>query len=174
MPATKKLIVGIVLLALAAVLVLVPQHAASGAPQSMPQSMPGSMPGMEHGGALEEVPAFHSKAPTGPLPAILAPSLFPDTMTANAYAVAARIRKTLYQLPCYCHCDRSQGHGSLVDCFASRHGSGCNICKSEALYAFEQLRKGRTPAQIRDGIIHGDWQNVDLAKYRSAPLPPAQ
>jgi hypothetical protein len=174
MPGAKKLIAVSILLALAAVLVLVPQHAASGAPRSMPQAMQESMPGMEHGGSADEVPAFHSKAPTGTLPATLDPSLFQDTMTANAYAAAARIRKTLYQMPCYCHCDRSQGHGSLLDCFASRHGSGCNICKSEALYAFEQLRKGKTPAQIRDGIIRGDWQNVDLAKYRSAPLPPAK
>jgi hypothetical protein len=170
MPRANNLIAGTILLAFAVVLVLIPQHAAS----RDPQSMQGSMPGMEHGGSADEVPAFHSKAPTGTLPATMDPSLFPDTMTSNAYAAAARIRKTLYQMPCYCHCDRSQGHGSLLDCFVSRHGSGCNICKSEALYTFEQLRKGKTPSQIRDGIIHGDWQNIDVAKYNSTPLPPAK
>ena len=31
---------------------------------------------------------------------------------------------------------------------------------------------GKTPAQIRDGIIRGDWQKVDLAKYQKDYLPP--
>jgi hypothetical protein len=62
----------------------------------------------------------------------------------------------------------------LLDCFVSRHGSGCNICQSEAFYTFEQLHKGKTAAQIREGIIRGDWQNVNLAKYSSAPLPAAK
>jgi hypothetical protein len=170
MPCSKNLIAATVLLAFATVLILIPQRAASG----VPESSQGSMPGMDHTSSPEDVPAFHSKAPAGTLPATMDPSSFPDTMTSNAYAAAARIRKTLYQLPCYCHCDRSHGHGSLLDCFLSRHGSGCDICQSEAFYTFEQLRKGRTPAQIRDGIIRGDWHNVDLARYRSAPLPPAK
>jgi hypothetical protein len=41
---------------------------------------------------------------------------------------------------------------------------------SEDFYAYEQLRKGKTAAQIRTGIIQGDWQSVDLAKYQK-PLP---
>jgi hypothetical protein len=91
-------------------------------------------------------------------------------MVQNAYTVAARIKKTLYQQPCYCHCDRSQGHGSLLDCFSSKHGSGCNICISEDLYAYEQSQKGKTAAQVRAGIIQGEWRSVDLAKYQK-PLP---
>jgi hypothetical protein len=98
------------------------------------------------------------------------PEFFSDPLVQNAYAVAARIKKTLYQQPCYCHCDRSQGHGSLLDCFASKHGAGCNICMSESFYASEQLRKGKTAAQIRAGIVQGEWQSVDLAKYQK-PLP---
>jgi Protein of unknown function with PCYCGC motif len=88
----------------------------------------------------------------------------------NAYALAEKIKKTLYQEPCYCHCDRSQGHNSLLDCFASKHGAGCNICIYEDFYSYEQSRKGKTAAQIRAAIIKGEWQSVDVAKYQK-PLP---
>ena len=185
MPRINNLIAATVLLIFAIVLISLPEHASSRA--SLPKDalsraaefaqepQDNSMPGMDHStSSSTDVPAFHSTAPTGPLPETMDPAQFPDRETSNAYAAAARIRKTLYQQPCYCHCDHTQGHTSLLDCFVSRHGSGCNICKSEALFAFEQLRKGKTPAQIREAIIHGDWQNFDLAKYRSAPLPPAK
>ena len=116
----------------------------------------------------EPVPAFHEQAPKDELPATMSPLTFPDILVQNAYIVAARIKKTLYQEPCYCHCDQSQGHGSLLDCFVSRHGAGCNLCMSEAFYSYEQLKKGKTAAQIREGIIKGEWQKVDLKKYQSA------
>jgi hypothetical protein len=32
----------------------------------------------------------------------------------------------------------------------------------EAVYAYQQTKKGKTPAQIRTGIEHGDWVDVDL------------
>ena len=87
-------------------------------------------------------------------------------------ALAARVRKVLYQQPCYCHCDRSQGHGSLLDCFAGKHAAECGVCIREGLYSYEQTRKGKTPAQIRDGIERGEWQHVDLTKYQT-PIPAA-
>jgi len=34
----------------------------------------------------------------------------------------------------------------------------------EAVYAYEQTKKGQTPAQIRAGIERGEWQNIDLEK----------
>jgi Protein of unknown function with PCYCGC motif len=120
--------------------------------------------------AEEAVPAFHAQAPKAELPATMSPKLFTDIMTQNSYAVAARIRKTLYQQPCYCHCDRSQGHGSLLDCFVSRHASGCDICMREGLYTYELVKKGKTAAQIRDAIIKGDWKTLDATKYQR-PLP---
>jgi hypothetical protein len=142
-------------------LLLVPGQANSQSPQaaSSPQAA-----------ADEPVPAFHAQAPQAELPATMNPELFPDPVVQNAYAVAAKIKKTLYQQPCYCHCDRSQGHASLLDCFASKHGAGCNICIYEDFYSYEQSRKGKTAAQIRAGIISGDWQSVDAAKYKQ-PLP---
>src|SRR5258705_13626617 len=144
-------------------LVLIPQRAASNSLQgaNSPQSA-----------ADEAVPAYHARPPQGALPATMNPELFPDPVVQNAYAIAAKIKKTLYQQPCYCHCDRSQGHGSLLDCFASRHGAGCDICQKEDFYSYEQTRKGKTPGQIREGIIKGEWQKVDTTKYAKNYLPP--
>lgn len=116
------------------------------------------------------IPAYHAQAPKGQLPDTLNPETFPDPLVKNAYAVAARIKKALYQQPCYCHCDRSKGHTSLLDCFASEHGSGCGTCIYEDLYTYEQVHEGKTAAQIREEIIKGEWKSVDAAKYRQ-PLP---
>jgi hypothetical protein len=143
------------LLSLAVALTLLPQPAASSLPQGANTPQSG-----------DDVPAYHATPPQGELPETMDPELFSDQLVRNAYAVAAKIKKTLYQQPCYCHCDRSQGHTSLLDCFASRHGSGCGTCIYEDLYSYEQTRKGKTAAQIREGIIKGEWQKVDAAKYK--------
>jgi len=100
------------------------------------------------------------------------PALFTEPIVQNAYAVAAKIKNILYQQPCYCHCDRSHGHTSLLDCFASKHGSGCGTCIYEDFYAFEQSRKGKSAEQIRAGIIKGEWKSIDAAKYQK--LVPAK
>jgi hypothetical protein len=118
-------------------------------------------------GVEESVPAFHNEAPQGQLPETLSPSQFTDIAVQNAYILAARVKKILYQQPCYCHCDRSQGHTSLLDCFASKHGSGCGVCMREAIYSYEQSHKGKTAAQIRAGIERGEWQQVDMSKYQN-------
>jgi hypothetical protein len=115
----------------------------------------------------EPVPAFHASPPQAPLPATLSPTLFTDVVVQNAYTLAARVKKILYQQPCYCHCDRHQGHGSLFDCFAGKHAAVCDVCVREGLYSYEQSRKGKTAAQIRTGIEHGDWQQVDMTKYQT-------
>ncbi|HUI74389.1 MAG TPA: CYCXC family (seleno)protein [Candidatus Acidoferrum sp.] len=120
----------------------------------------------------EPVPAYHDHLPPGPLPATMAPSDFSDPVVKNAYRLAARVKKVLYKQPCYCHCDRSQGHGSLLDCYVSMHASMCDICVREALYSYEQNRKGKTPEQIRAGIIRGDWQTMNISKYRTYPAKP--
>ncbi len=150
-----------VLFGVALALTFVPLPAASGSSQerSAPQSE-----------ADDAVPAYHAQAPKGELVETMKPEYFPDPLVQNAYVVAGKIKKTLYQQPCYCHCDRSKGHTSLLDCFASEHGSGCGTCIYEDLYSYEQVRKGKTAAQIREGIIKGEWKSVDAAKYRQ-PLP---
>jgi hypothetical protein len=165
MCAKKTAVCGAILLSLALGFILLPQPAAS--------RLPSADPSMAQAGGEELIPAFHSTVPQGPLPATMSPTLFTDIVVQNAYTVAARVKKTLYQQPCYCHCDRSQGHGSLLDCFASKHASICEICIREDFYSYEQSRKGKNSAQIREGIERGDWQQVDVSKYQTA-LPPAK
>ena len=164
MKAFRKLCFGGFLLTAAASLLVLPQFAASPAQQ---------MPAMDHAAQAtdEATPAFHAKPPQDALPPTMEPSLFTDIQTFNAYVLAGRIKKVLYQQPCYCHCDRSQGHGSLLDCYVSRHATGCDVCQKEDFYAYQQTHLGKSPAQIREGIMRGDWQKVDTTKYAKSYLP---
>jgi Protein of unknown function with PCYCGC motif len=134
----------------------------SGAPQRAASRLPQDP-------ADDTVPAFHAEPPRGPLPATLDPQLFANAVVENAYALAARVKKLLYQQPCYCRCDRSQGHGSLLDCFAGKHGAECGVCIREGLYVYEGSRKGKNAAQIRAGIEKGEWRSVDISKYQAPP-----
>jgi hypothetical protein len=117
------------------------------------------------GPADEGIPSYHAYALKPPIPATIDPKQFPDALNRNVYALAAKIKPVLYQQPCYCYCDRHSGHKSLLDCFVSTHGSECDICQKEAVLAYQQTQKGKTPAQIRAAIIHGDWKSVDLQPY---------
>jgi hypothetical protein len=38
------------------------------------------------------------------------------------------------------------------------------ICMKEVFYTYEQTKLGKKPAQIRAGIIKGEWQRIDLEK----------
>ena len=72
-----------------------------------------------------------------------------------------KIPTVLHQQPCYCYCDR-MGHNSLHSCFESTHGARCATCLKEVYYSYQQSKKGKTAAQIRAGIIKGDWKQIDL------------
>lgn len=52
----------------------------------------------------------------------LSPALFVGK-TARAYQVAWEIPDVLDRLYCYCYCDRSAGHVSLLSCFTDTHGA---------------------------------------------------
>ena len=133
-----------------------------------PTSLGFANPAPQNGaGNAVNVPPYHPAAPPAKrLPPTMDPGQFPDPITQNAYAMAAKIKPVLYQQPCYCHCDKEMGHGSLLDCYVSNHAAVCNICKMEAIYAFNETAKKKSAAQIRDGIIKGESQKVDLSKYR--------
>jgi len=79
----------------------------------------------------------------------------------QSYEVAAKIPNVIYQLPCYCFCERI-GHNSLHTCFETTHAAHCGICMKEVFYAYQQTKLNKTPAQIRAGIIKGEWKSVDL------------
>lgn len=114
------------------------------------------------------VPAYNAAAPPKgtKLPAILtkadlwgADAQYP--YQTHAYELAAKIPTVLHQQPCYCYCDR-MGHNSLHSCFESTHGAQCATCLKELYYSYVQHKKGKTAAQIRAGIIKGEWKAVDL------------
>lgn len=122
--------------------------------------------------ALAPVPAYHATPPKGHLGPTLPPSDFPtDPVSQHAYAAAAQMKALLYQLPCYCHCDKEVGHTSLLSCYQDRHASICAVCKMEAYYAYQMSRRGETAKQIRTGIVHGDWQRVNLSAWEK-PIQP--
>jgi hypothetical protein len=159
MPTKHEWMAGVTLFAAALLVVLQPSDARSNPTQAAAQSQ-------------EPVPAYHTQPPEGALPETMDPAQFENPIVKNAYALSAKVKKVLYQQPCYCHCDRAHGHNSLLDCFTSKHGSMCNICLGEALYSYEQTRKGKTPAQVREAIERGEWQSVDAAKYQTYPAKP--
>jgi Protein of unknown function with PCYCGC motif len=122
-----------------------------------------------------DVPAYHSTPPTKgeALPHILGgldlsgPS-FKSPVQVRAYELAAKIPSVIYQQPCYCRCDRSVGHKSLHSCFESPHGAHCAACMRELFYSYEQHKAGKTAAQIREGIIKGEWEKLDLQAAAAA------
>ena len=146
-----------VLAVFAAVVWLAAAPASLGSPQDPQEEMPHSH--------ILGVPAYHKSPPKGALPDTLDPKQFPDAMNQNVYALAAKIKKVLYQQPCYCMCDREYGHASLLDCYVGDHASVCSTCRMEAVYAYEQSRKGKSAAEIRKGIIDGEWRKVDMRPY---------
>ncbi len=115
----------------------------------------------------DHVPAYNH----GPLkPGDAAPILPKDQLwgeafqfpyQVRAYELAAKIPNVLNQMPCYCYCERI-GHSSLHSCFESTHGAHCGVCMKELFYAYEQDKLKKSPAQIRAGIIRGDWKSIDL------------
>ncbi len=118
----------------------------------------------------ESVPAYNQGPP--PKGAQLAPIVPKAQRTGEAYAqkyqqvaydVAQKIPAVLYQLPCYCHCDRI-GHNSLRSCFESAHAAHCATCMKEAYYAYFESKKGKTAKQIREEIIKGEFLSLDLTE----------
>jgi hypothetical protein len=128
-------------------------------------SAPWASSQQEEGG----IPAYHAAPPPKgeKLPAILTK----DQLWGNnaeypfqthAYELAAKIPNVIYQEPCYCYCDRGMGHKSLHSCFAGTHGAECATCMKELYYTYLEHKKGKTAAQIRAGIIKGEWSQIDL------------
>ncbi len=114
------------------------------------------------------VPAFHAAPPAAgvKLPPILGKEqLWGENdqypYQSHAYELAAKIQKVIYQQPCYCYCDR-MGHKSLRSCFEGTHGAQCSTCMKELYYAYQMTKQRKTAAQIRKGIIAGEWRQIDL------------
>lgn len=115
----------------------------------------------------DDLPAYNAASPHAPLPPTmsgkqLSGPYFSHPYQVTSYQMAGKIPAVLHQMPCYCRCDRSMGHNSLHSCFEGTHGAACSTCMKEAVYAYGQTKRGRTPAQIRTGIEKGEWMNIDL------------
>jgi Protein of unknown function with PCYCGC motif len=117
----------------------------------------------------QDVPAYHPAPPAQgqALPPVLAGRqltgpYFREKWQVEVYKEAAQIQGVLYQLPCYCRCDRALGHTSLHSCFEGTHGAICETCAAEEAYAYKMTKRGRTPKQIRAGIERGDYKSIDL------------
>ena len=123
-----------------------------------------------------EVPAFH---PAGPPAATKLPPILTEKQLADqgliapaqkeSYKAATRASAVVYQMPCYCYCDRNHGHTSLRSCFEGTHGATCGTCMQEALYSYRQSKKGWTVKMIRNGILQGDYKLVDLQNVPATP-----
>ena len=114
-----------------------------------------------------DIPAYHASAATKALPTIMSGSqltgpYFQHSYQVTAYKMAQKVATVLYQEPCYCRCDIAMGHQSLHSCFEGTHGAACSTCMREAVYTYQETKKGKSPSQIRAGIERGDWQNIDL------------
>jgi hypothetical protein len=116
-----------------------------------------------------QIPAYNAGPP--PKGTTLPPILTKDQLwgdnaqfpyQTHAYELASKIPAVLHQQPCYCYCDR-MGHNSLHSCFENTHGAQCATCLKELYYSYAQTKKGKTAAQIRKGIISGEWRQVNLA-----------
>lgn len=101
-------------------------------------------------------PILHGKQLTG--------EYFRYPWQVEVYREAAQIPGVLYQLPCYCRCDRALGHTSLRSCFEGTHAAICSTCAKEGAYAYEMTKRGWTAKQIRAGIERGDYEKIDLNK----------
>jgi hypothetical protein len=117
----------------------------------------------------EDVPAYHAAAPVRGtvLPALLSGKqltgpLFQYPWQKVVYADAAKVPNVLYQLPCYCRCDRAMSHTSLHSCFEGLHGAECSTCAKEGYYAYQMSLKGKTVKEIRDGVMGKDFESIDL------------
>ncbi len=111
-----------------------------------------------------EVPAYHKNPPTAELPPTKDPDVYIDRpLVQRVYQLAGKIRPVLYQMPCYCRCDKFGGHTSLLDCFVDAHGEECGVCQREAVYSYVQTKAGKSPKEIRDGIMAGEWKTIDMS-----------
>jgi len=119
-----------------------------------------------------DVPAYHPNPPAkgavlgkliAPEDVQATPGTKYEAMQRHAYALAAKIPNVIYQQPCYCHCDRSMGHQSLHSCYEGQHAAICAACLKEMYYTYVMAtQKKKTPEQIRQGIVAGEWQSIDL------------
>ncbi|MFY0758160.1 PCYCGC motif-containing (lipo)protein [Metabacillus dongyingensis] len=79
------------------------------------------------------------------------------------YSAAAKNRKLLENIPCYCGCGESANHKNNYDCFINEnkengaivwddHGTKCGVCLEIAAQSVLQLQEGKSIKEIRSEI----------------------
>jgi hypothetical protein len=126
----------------------------------------------------DDIPAYNSQPPTKgtKLPPIMSGSqltgeYFHYPWQVQVYKEAATIQPVLYQLPCYCRCDRAMGHSSLHSCFEGTHGAICSTCAKEGHFAYLMTKRGETPQQIRGAIERKEFESIDLQSIAATSAP---
>ncbi len=120
------------------------------------------------------------EAPATTITGVLKPVLDPNKYFGHAksgYAAAKLCPEICAQLFCYCGCDLTDEHSSLLDCFTTDHGVDCHICQEEALIALKMKREGKTMKQIQQAIdvifekeYPFDEPSATIKKYRANRL----
>jgi Protein of unknown function with PCYCGC motif len=104
----------------------------------------------------------HNRGPLDHHPTPRARTAQPNVVPAARYADYPRVEETYKQAAavpqmldgvyCYCQCRENAGHYSLLECFASDHAAGCDVCLSEATIVYRMARKGASLEAIRAEI----------------------
>lgn len=129
----------------------------------------------------ETATSSDAAAAAKPIAQVLDPSQFFGEVQA-AYAAAKECPDLCANLFCYCGCDFTDKHSSLLDCFTSEHSADCQICRDEVFMALGMKKQGKTLAEIQSAIddkFSGEYPFKEpspaLAAYRAKkagkPLP---
>lgn len=73
-------------------------------------------------------------------------------MASFGYASAKAHPEIMEKLFCYCGCDLTDKHNTLLDCFTSMHGVDCHICQEEAILALKMNKDGASMADIQKAV----------------------
>jgi hypothetical protein len=68
------------------------------------------------------------------------------------YLAAQQCPEIIAKLFCWCGCDETDSHTSLLDCFTTDHGADCKICTGEALMALKLKKQGKSMAEIQRAV----------------------
>lgn len=68
------------------------------------------------------------------------------------YMAAQACPEICEKLFCYCGCDVTDEHDSLLDCFTTDHGVDCYICQEEAVIALKMKKEGKSLGEIQKAI----------------------
>jgi hypothetical protein len=102
---------------------------------------------LAQGGNEAAHPAAKGAAPKE----VLAPDQF-FGKAQTGYDAAKQCPEVIAKLFCYCGCDMTDSHTSLLDCFTTDHGADCAICQDEAIMALDLKQQNKSMADIQKAI----------------------